>query len=275
MNRFRHAFTLIELLVVIAIIAILAAILFPVFAQAKAAAKSSACLSNTKQMGTGVQIYLGDNDDRMFFKASSNAANARSGVAMTSANPSFNACKWWNMLLPYVKNKEIFRCPSDRIPSLTDPTDKMLQPDAAGVKNFPLSYVANASAENLTTTDVDRVADVILIGEKWNKSATDANSGETWLEFTDGDGNEDPLNPGHMSRFADRHQNAMNATYFDGHAHRVKPTQIWGSVWLTGCVLAHRFPTASLCDTSYSGCTKTTTENLCNKWASVNPYPDN
>ena len=59
----RKAFTLIELLVVIAIIAILAAILFPVFAQAKAAAKRSACLSNMKQVGTGLYLYAGDYDD--------------------------------------------------------------------------------------------------------------------------------------------------------------------------------------------------------------------
>ena len=58
-----EAFTLIELLVVIAIIAILAAILFPVFAQAKLAAKKASDLSNMKQIGTGTAIYLGDNDD--------------------------------------------------------------------------------------------------------------------------------------------------------------------------------------------------------------------
>jgi prepilin-type N-terminal cleavage/methylation domain-containing protein len=56
------AFTLIELLVVIAIIAILAAILFPVFSQAKAAAKSVACLSNSKEIGLATQMYVGDND---------------------------------------------------------------------------------------------------------------------------------------------------------------------------------------------------------------------
>ena len=59
----KRAFTLIELLVVIAIIAILAAILFPVFAQARTAAKKTADLNNTKQLGIGTQLYLSDNDD--------------------------------------------------------------------------------------------------------------------------------------------------------------------------------------------------------------------
>ena len=59
----KKAFTLIELLVVIAIIAILAAILFPVFAQAKAAAKATGCLSNLKQLGTGMYLYANDSDD--------------------------------------------------------------------------------------------------------------------------------------------------------------------------------------------------------------------
>jgi prepilin-type processing-associated H-X9-DG protein len=119
------------------------------------------------------------------------------------------------------------------------------------------------------------VSQVILIGEKWNKGPTDVNSTEVWMEFTDGDGNEDPAHPGEMLRFADRHAGAMNATFFDGHAHRETPSQIWPSVWLTGCILTHRFPTTRACDTSFPGCTRTGATNLCNKWATSNPYPDN
>ena len=112
----KKAFTLIELLVVIAIIAILASILFPVFAQAKAAAKATACLSNTKGMGLGVQLYLGDNDDRMFFRSSTNAASTRAGIAIPSTDPNASAMKWWNQLYPYVKSRDMYHCPSDRTP---------------------------------------------------------------------------------------------------------------------------------------------------------------
>jgi len=65
----RSGFTLIELLVVIAIIAILAAILFPVFAQAREKARSISCLSNEKQMGTATQMYVQDYDEHLFFRA--------------------------------------------------------------------------------------------------------------------------------------------------------------------------------------------------------------
>ncbi|CAN5488421.1 hypothetical protein BH11ARM2_BH11ARM2_08130 [soil metagenome] len=261
----KAGFTLIELLVVIAIIAILAAILFPVFAQAKEAAKASSCLSNTKQLGIATQLYLGDYDDQMFFRSSTNAATSRSGASVPG---SVYGAKWWNMIAPYAKNRAIYRCPSDPEPKL--------QPDATGALTIPLSYVANAAAEFLNGSQIGRPADVILLGEKWDKNAAGEVVGETWLEgFGDeGDMGEDPLRPGHMRAFADRHANAMNATYFDGHAKRVKPTQIWASPWLTGCVLVHRYPTPRTCDVSFPGCTRVTDGNICNKWAFLSPYPE-
>jgi len=99
----RRAFTLIELLVVIAIIAILAAILFPVFAQAKAAAKKTATLSGVKQMALGLQMYSGDADDVAVFEY---------GYADGSIPGDDNAyhynTTWAGRIYPYVKNQAIF-----------------------------------------------------------------------------------------------------------------------------------------------------------------------
>ncbi|RYG39498.1 prepilin-type N-terminal cleavage/methylation domain-containing protein [bacterium] len=100
-NR-KSAFTLIELLVVIAIIAILAAILFPVFAQAKLAAKKTSALSNTKQIALGINIYLGDSDD-MFPEA------VRGGCTGQAAS---NNSLWTASVFPYVKSKDLFRDPT-------------------------------------------------------------------------------------------------------------------------------------------------------------------
>ena len=121
----KRAFTLIELLVVIAIIAILAAILFPVFAQAKAAAKKTAALSNAKQLGLGVMLYSGDVDD-MYPKGS-------------------GAC-WWQpidggwvyLVQPYVKNTQIFQTASDPKSKATWPGWMTSQPDAVNI-----SFAAN------------------------------------------------------------------------------------------------------------------------------------
>jgi prepilin-type N-terminal cleavage/methylation domain-containing protein len=100
----RKAFTLIELLVVIAIIAILAAILFPVFAQAKAAAKNTACLSNGRQIGIAQKIYLSDYDDMMpiFYAYNSVPSAGQPGHKGTEV-----------LLLPYTKNTQIFKSPLD------------------------------------------------------------------------------------------------------------------------------------------------------------------
>ena len=99
-RRSRSAFTLIELLVVIAIIAILAAILFPVFAQAREKARQTSCLSNLKQLGTGFTMYAQDFDE-MLCPPFNGTAN------------SPDAFTWDRLMQPYVKNWGLIQCPSD------------------------------------------------------------------------------------------------------------------------------------------------------------------
>jgi general secretion pathway protein G len=111
----KKAFTLIELLVVITIIAILAAILFPVFARAKAAAKQTVCISNLKQIGTAMTLYMGDNDDIFPYAVD---ASDKFDPAIWASQPTFAAqipymLELPDALLPYTKSKEIFHCPSD------------------------------------------------------------------------------------------------------------------------------------------------------------------
>src|SRR5262250_2612097 len=92
----KRAFTLIELLVVIAIIAILAAILFPVFAQAREKARGISCLSNTKEMGLAVLMYVQDYDETFPIGAQADWNNS-----------------WPTKVQPYIKNLAVFRCPDD------------------------------------------------------------------------------------------------------------------------------------------------------------------
>ena len=105
------AFTLIELLVVIAIIAILAAILFPVFAQAREKARQTSCLSNFKQVNIGLMMYVQDYDE-VLIPANT---NGYSQGCLGCGHPDY---VWPELIQPYIKNWQIFRCPSD--PNATD-----------------------------------------------------------------------------------------------------------------------------------------------------------
>jgi prepilin-type N-terminal cleavage/methylation domain-containing protein/prepilin-type processing-associated H-X9-DG protein len=183
----KKAFTLIELLVVIAIIAILAAILFPVFAQAKEAAKKTADLSNVKQMGTSQAIYLSDVDD-VYMPAYyyNNDLDATRGYT-----------HWSGMLQPYTKNLQIFVSPGDATGGLaptnytTAPTVNLgfgvpggqtSQNPAVQDNQAPrLSYTANAAvlprkrrtidpSSVVSATALDNVASVIMIAPLTDKA---------------------------------------------------------------------------------------------------------
>ena len=107
----RNAFTLIELLVVIAIIAILAAILFPVFAQAREKARQTSCLSNTKQIGLAFMMYVQDYDEKYINQPWPGGCPEASSGYWTST-PGQPTEHWANVIMPYVKNGGIFDCPS-------------------------------------------------------------------------------------------------------------------------------------------------------------------
>jgi prepilin-type N-terminal cleavage/methylation domain-containing protein/prepilin-type processing-associated H-X9-DG protein len=104
----RKAFTLIELLVVIAIIAILAAILFPVFARARESARRSSCLSNMKQIGLGVMMYVQDYDETY-----PRTMQCKNDIATCTTSSPFNY--WYDNIQPYIKSTQVFNCPSSSI----------------------------------------------------------------------------------------------------------------------------------------------------------------
>ncbi len=122
-RRRLKAFTLIELLVVIAIIAILAAMLFPVFARARESARKIQCLSNVKNLAMAVQIYLSDYDrfppaEHRPEVAAWMEANGHSlDYGMNNANPYL---RWDVVFDEYVKNRDIYRCPSAKVASTVE-----------------------------------------------------------------------------------------------------------------------------------------------------------
>lgn len=179
--NYRKGFTLIELLVVIAIIAILAAILFPVFAQAKEAAKKTQCLSNMKQVGTAVLMYLNDTDDMYPLAQRSPGLDENTGT--------YTPVPWTYVVNPYVKNGDktattntgklevsggVWNCPSF-------PAQK--QPRQYGVNVHVMGDTSNygyndfgALYGSITQTQISAVASKILYSEKGYMGGNGANS---------------------------------------------------------------------------------------------------
>ncbi|MEN6545595.1 MAG: DUF1559 domain-containing protein [Armatimonadia bacterium] len=152
----KHGFTLIELLVVIAIIAILAAILFPVFAKAREKARQSSCLNNVKQLNLAILGYVQDYDEFFpFFNLY--MPYTIPGVVCPSSHVYLH---WFDAITPYVKNNQVFRCPSN-------PSDWI-----GYGKNFTLGYWGKypgrvgPAYDGVTLASVNYPASVALIADK-------------------------------------------------------------------------------------------------------------
>lgn len=201
--RRSHGFTLIELLVVIAIIAILAAILFPVFAQAREAARKSSCLSNEKQIGTAVQMYTQDYDERYPGRGGNN----------TNAN---DLPSWRQTTQAYIKNTQVFKCPSN--------SDSSIIADAASAF-YPAinrSYGINDRISGQSLAVVNAPASKILVSELRFQGWTDY--GSSWWNGCCWDQGF----AGHMGQ--------ANYLFADGHVKSMKPSQtaaplnMWGGM---------------------------------------------
>jgi prepilin-type N-terminal cleavage/methylation domain-containing protein/prepilin-type processing-associated H-X9-DG protein len=187
----RRAFTLIELLVVIAIIAILAAILFPVFAQAREKARMSACLSNMKQTGSAMMMYVQDYDETFPYLRFHGADSV----------PSANAYVWKNAIVPYLKSLDVLSCPSNPVGrpvpgqygnrDAPKPGDNAEGWQTEPSKRMPISYAMNSCATSwypaddprtgppLRTAQLARPTETIVICEnRWGASDV---HGENWL----------------------------------------------------------------------------------------------
>ena len=150
----KKGFTLIELLVVIAIIAILAAILFPVFARARENARRASCLSNTKQIGLGILQYTQDYDEKL--------------PSSYDLSGDETKCWWGAMIQPYVKSTQLFYCPSDS--TFTRANGFFRYNVSYGYNYAYLNAVAtpNYSGGGISLASITEVSQTVMLGDSNN-----------------------------------------------------------------------------------------------------------
>jgi prepilin-type N-terminal cleavage/methylation domain-containing protein/prepilin-type processing-associated H-X9-DG protein len=237
----RRAFTLIELLTVIAIIAILAAVLFPVFAQVREKGRQTSCLSNLKQLGAAMQMYSQDYDERL-----------SPVVGREPSHRTWYQMSWMNLIQPYVKNQGLFVCLSSGASDLdwektTDllenyafaPSSRILNRNWSNVQSAfgeaaweglggfhgPATAAYRQAVPSYGHSQIARPADTILLCD------------HTWFDW----GYSRVENPGDLIYPDPRHikegviktpggeapQGLINAVFVDGHAKALKHDRFW------------------------------------------------
>jgi len=222
----RGGFTLIELLVVIAIIAILAAILFPVFAKAREKARQASCLANIKQLGLSVIQYADDYDETYPISYQ----DVSSGPGSAAQIPS----TWPNRIQPYIKSNQLFACPSDGRPPHVDFT---------GCRPILQSYAWNRFAgidipdwgyfDILRQAQIVAPAQLLVFGDDssdWVAAGYGARfntlDSPDWFEAI------------HNEVFQGRHNNGDNMLFADGHAKWVNtPSLTDGAITTNGLTI--------------------------------------
>ena len=183
----RRGFTLIELLVVIAIIAILAAILFPVFAKAREKARQTSCLNNVRQLAVACQMYVQDYDEVF------------SGRAIPTTWPVPADANWWTTLYtPYVKNTQIFYCPSK------------------GQSAWGYGYNTVHLPTGTSLGSIAKPAEMIVIADD------DSNYRTLYCPQCSAYADWDRLP-------SDRHNLQINCAFVDGHAKCLKKITLWNN----------------------------------------------
>jgi prepilin-type N-terminal cleavage/methylation domain-containing protein/prepilin-type processing-associated H-X9-DG protein len=233
--RTRSAFTLIELLVVIAIIAILAAILFPVFAQAREKARSAACLSNTKQLGLGIMQYVQDYDETYPLGGFSSGSGAI-GAGQAAID------RWYKAISPYTKNTMIRACPSAKVQVVQTST----YTTNYGIHGDICKFISSAtSAPSLTVAEIQNTAGTLILADAQTVDLNTVNRTDstTWLNaegatavdwdvkglrFASNGSYFTTTNNANARWPSPRHQGGTNIAYCDGHSKWMKIEQLTG-----------------------------------------------